>query len=142
MSARYMGRLACELSDLDPDRLNSWISLGYFACAPETRPGKARSFDENGVVSLKILSQLLTWGVSEKHACRLAYEALDYIANRPLTELLHYVQEPGAAAAISHWTDTPQDKSAPGFASMLTFNVEVIRKDIREKFWGVSEEAR
>lgn len=66
MSKMYKARagLACEIAALHPDRFNEAVAAGHYGCAPPTRQGVVRVFDEIDIVGLIVFSELLHEGMS------------------------------------------------------------------------------
>ena len=72
---RASTRLACEIAGIKPDRFNEAVHANFYPCAPKTTPGKARSFDTDDVVALRIYQRALNSGMSAAaagdKACRV-----------------------------------------------------------------------
>ena len=56
---------ACEITRMDPKRLNEIASLGIYTCLPETRPGASRIFDRNDLIALRCYVIMRGEGIPE-----------------------------------------------------------------------------
>lgn len=77
---------ACEIAGIDPARFNEMVHIGYFPCAPETRPGAARIFDLDQTVALKIFGELLSMPVAPERAGHISCSAYQLFAGRQNVE--------------------------------------------------------
>lgn len=69
---RLTTKAACRVVGIDRDRFNEHVARGDFGCAPETIPGRARLFDADALLTLKIFKDLLDDGLPSKLAGRIA----------------------------------------------------------------------
>jgi hypothetical protein len=70
---KFRTKAACRIVGIDPQRLNEAIAAkdGY-SCAPKTRPGVSRIFDEFDLMSLYVFRRLTEEGFSQKLASNYA----------------------------------------------------------------------
>lgn len=76
-------KLACNIAMTNPDRLNEAIRVGYYPCAPATRQGKARSFDVNDIIALRLYQRFLDRGTPPAGAGDLACEVRTFLHQHP-----------------------------------------------------------
>lgn len=69
---RLTTKAACRVVGIDRDRFNEHVARGDFGCAPDTIPGRARLFDADALLTLRIFSDLLEDGFPAKLAGRIA----------------------------------------------------------------------
>ena len=82
---RASTKLACEIAGMNPDRLNEAIHAGDYPCAPVTTPGKARSFDVDDIVSLRLYRGFLQAGLNAAAAGHKACMIRRFMADHPDT---------------------------------------------------------
>lgn len=86
MALRARSKLACKIADIDPLRLNEAVFAKHYNCAPETRAGSPRIFDEDGIVALRIFGDKTRIGWSTANAGELACSVLAEIQRNPEAE--------------------------------------------------------
>jgi hypothetical protein len=105
-------RLACEIAQTNPDRFNEAVHANTYPCAPKTTPGKARSFDVDDIVALRIYQREMDNGMSAAAAGKKACLVREFMMNHP-----------GARRVFILATDfRPWDRLVPEF----DVNAEVI----------------
>lgn len=75
--------LACEIAATHPDRFNEAVHAGFYPCAPKTTPGKARSFDVNDIIALRLYQRFMDGGMSAKTAGQKACSIRDFLRQYP-----------------------------------------------------------
>lgn len=60
--------LAADIARIDRQRFNEAIASGFYPCAPETVAGRARSFNIQDLLALRVYGHLLREGVTPRHA--------------------------------------------------------------------------
>lgn len=87
LSTKY----ACRIVGLDRQRLNEFVALGAFPCAPPTIPGRARYFDPDDMISLWLFRQLMDDGFDAAHAGRIACRVAAAARDNPDARAISYV---------------------------------------------------
>lgn len=64
--------LACKIVQLDRLKFNDAVASGLYPCAPATKPGSSRIFDEDGLIPLYFFARLTEFGVTTAVAGRIA----------------------------------------------------------------------
>lgn len=82
-SLRASTKLACEIANINPDRFNEAVHASFYPCAPKTTPGKARSFDVDDVVALRLYEQFMGTGMSAASAGAKACLIREYMQANP-----------------------------------------------------------
>ncbi len=72
---RARNKLACEIAQLHPDRMNEHIASGDYHCAPSTQAGKPRIYEIDDLVALCTFSHLMKMGIVAKKAGEFACQA-------------------------------------------------------------------
>lgn len=80
---RARARTACEIARVDPDRFNEWVAAGIYPCAPRTRPGATRIFDEQDLITLCIFRHLTDEGMIPSKAGEMVCELRTLLIERP-----------------------------------------------------------
>lgn len=80
---RASTRLACEIAGVNPDRFNEAVHANIYPCAPKTTPGKARSFDADDVVALRIYQRSIDNGMSAAKAGDKACKVREFMLCNP-----------------------------------------------------------
>lgn len=76
-------RLACKIANTHPDRFNESVHAGFYPCAPATTAGKARSFDVNDIIALRLYQRFMDGGMSAKTAGQKACSIRDFLRQYP-----------------------------------------------------------
>lgn len=135
MSKMYKARagLACEIAGLHPDRFNEAVAAGHYGCAPPTRQGVARVFDEIDIVGQIVFSELLREGVSIGTCGAVACDVMGTMRKSPDAKFIFEIR-----GALSHFclADNEFDPAAyyPGvgrFARVRRWPVGEMREYIR-----------
>jgi hypothetical protein len=70
---------ACEITRMDPKRLNEIGSIGIYPCLPETRPGASRIFDRNDLITLRCHVIMRGAGIPESLCGKVACTVRDFL---------------------------------------------------------------
>ncbi len=84
---------ACRVAGMDRDRLNEHIAAGHFQCAPGTVPGRARLFDPDDMIALRLFREFMDDGLDAKHAGEIACEIALTARTNPECPAISYVEE-------------------------------------------------
>ncbi|MCC5984318.1 MAG: hypothetical protein JJU42_08140 [Rhodobacteraceae bacterium] len=80
---RASSKLACQIAGVHQGRFNEAVHFGFYPCAPETIPGRARSFDVDDVVALMIYQHGMRTGLSAKAAGHKACVVRKFMRKHP-----------------------------------------------------------
>lgn len=135
---------ACRVARLNRDRFNEHVAAGHFNCAPETVPGRARLFDPDDMVALRLFSDLMEDGYNAFNAGRIACGVGEAARKNPDAESIAYVK---ATNGLGHFCDAGELPPPSTWALALfrgfrikkasIFNVDHLRRQIAE---GTDEE--
>lgn len=128
MALRAKSKLACAIARLDTLRLNESIHAGFYTCAPETRPGAARVYEIDQIVSLRIYGILLALSLSAERAGHIACAAYSQFNGRDDVSKVVYTN---TRAGAWHTIAIPADgkgNDQPPFA--MIFDIADLRKEI------------
>ena len=135
-------KIACKVVGYDPDRLNEQVSLGNFACAPKTSPGRTRLFDPHAMLALKLFVDQMDNGVSASVAgviaCEVATEARVNPECPAISYVLDYFTHPSGYACTYDQVPAPEtwfgagddDIARHDVRQVITFNVAKARSII------------
>lgn len=84
--------LACRIAYTHPDRFNEAAASGIYPCAPKTTPGKARSFDVNDIIALRLYQRFIAGGLSAKAAGFKACNIRKFLAQNPEADQVYIVK--------------------------------------------------
>lgn len=59
MDLKFRTKAACRIAMIDPQRFNEDVASGDYACAPRTKAGVSRVFDEADIAGLMIYGHLM-----------------------------------------------------------------------------------
>ncbi|MFC3169852.1 hypothetical protein [Paracoccus fontiphilus] len=76
-------KLACEIANINPDRFNESIHSNFYPCAPKTSPGKARSFNVDDIVALRLYQRSISAGMSAAAAGTKACKVREFMQTSP-----------------------------------------------------------
>lgn len=76
-------KLACEIANINADRFNEAVHASFYPCAPKTTPGKARTFDVNDIVALRLYQRAMDAGMSAAAAGEKACKIRAFIQEQP-----------------------------------------------------------
>lgn len=76
-------KLACEIAMTHPDRFNEAVGNGYYPCAPKTTQGKARRFNVNDIIALRLYQRFLDRGAVPAKAGAMACEIHNFLIHHP-----------------------------------------------------------
>lgn len=85
-------KLACTIAMTNPDRFNEAIHAGFYQCAPQTTPGRARSFDVNDIIALRLYQRFLDGGMSAKMAGQKACSVREFLRQYPEADQVYIVK--------------------------------------------------
>lgn len=85
-------KLACAIANTHPDRFNEAVHAGFYPCAPETVPGKARAFDVNDIIALRSYQRFLDNGMNAKAAGAKACAIRQFLAEYPEADQVYIVK--------------------------------------------------
>ena len=80
---RTTTKLACEIAETNPDRFNEAVHAGFYPCAPQTTPGKARSFGADDIVALRLYQGFIKAGMSAATAGAKACKIRQFMETHP-----------------------------------------------------------
>lgn len=123
-SVRLTTAAACRVSGIDRVRFNEHVGSGAFSCAPETTKGRARLFNFNQLVALRLFREFMDDGMTAKSAGRMACAYAVACESFPDAPALAYVQYYIGSPDVV----TPAMLPAPEEYSTKGFNGRDIRK--------------
>lgn len=85
-------KLACQIAHTHPDRFNEAVHAGFYPCAPQTRPGKARSFDVNDIIALRCYQRFMDGGMSANMAGQKACSIREFLTQYPDADQVYIVK--------------------------------------------------
>ncbi|PJN96335.1 hypothetical protein CNY89_03170 [Amaricoccus sp. HAR-UPW-R2A-40] len=137
MALRARSKLACKIADIDPLRLNEAVFAKHYNCAPETRAGSPRIFDEDGIVALRIFGDKTRIGWSTANAGELACSVLAEIQRNPEAEWVTIIWDIAGRRAMTSEKFLKEEESLtpidPGWKLYQDcINVKAIRSYVRE----------
>lgn len=88
---RASTKLACQIAGINPDRFNEAVHANFYPCAPETTQGKARSFNADDVVALRIYQRAIDAGMSAAAAGNKACQVRKFMRSNPDAERVFIV---------------------------------------------------
>lgn len=141
-------KLACEIAEIDPQRLNESIAAkdGY-KCAPETRKGKKRTYGEFDLIALYLFRFLTTLGYSQSLASKYACGVLTSLnsSHHELPDRLDFPLNPFPDVVIGCSSEEPTIFEHSGNLvsyATLGFNLPAIRHEIRRRMENVADRER
>ncbi len=142
---RFRTKLACEIVDMDPLRLNEAIAAkdGY-KCAPETTPGRAREFGEFDIIALFIFKFLTNLGYPQNLASMYACGVLEALSSHYMTlpERFDFPLNPFPDTAVACTAEDPTTFAhSDNLVSYATigFNIPLLRKEIQTRMKAIAE---
>jgi len=143
---KFRTKLACEIADIDPLRLNESIAAsdGY-KCAPETRPGVAREFGEFDLIALYLFRFLTTLGYSQSLASMYACGVQNALTNSyadALPDRFDFPLNPFPDEIVHRKSDDPPVYVHSGDLvahTTICFDVTHLRKLIQERMEHVAK---
>jgi hypothetical protein len=120
--------LACEVAGINRDRFNEHVAAGYFPCAPQTVPGRARTFDPDDMLGLRLFADLIKDGFEPRAAGPIACEVAQVARHNPDAPVICYVQTffSGGTACLPSEVPAPEKWDSEGFGTGR------VRPDIRK----------
>lgn len=135
---KFRTAAACRIAMIHRDRLNESVAAGNYGCAPETRPGASRIFEEDDLIALTIYGRQLKEGVSAERAGRLACavrKALEKSPNAKVVSVLKALNGLGRTVVDERPELLSSDN--PVF-ERIEFEIAAVRTFVREQ---MAEEA-
>ncbi len=145
---KFSTKLACEIAGIDPLRLNESIAgKDGYTCAPKTRAGVARQFEEFDITALFIYRFLTSTGYTQKLASMYACGVLEALKHsyHTLPERFDFPLNPFPDQAIACQKDDPTIFShGEGLISYATigFNITLLRKEIQDRMEFIAARER
>lgn len=136
MALRARSKLACQIAGIDPLRLNEAVFAKHYNCAPETRAGSPRIFDEDGIVALRIFGDKTLAGWSTANAGELACSVLAEIRRNPEAEWVTIVWGIGTTRAMTAGEFLKEELTVKPVGEKFyqdCINVKAIRSYVRER---------
>jgi hypothetical protein len=127
---------ACRVAGLDRDRFNEHVASGAFGCAPKTVPGRARLFEPEDMVALRLFRELLDDGLNAKKAgdiaCSVALVAKLHPDEPSISYVENYFSGGGAAFPASQVPEASKwDEvlfSGTDIRKVTTFRISKLRE--------------
>ncbi len=140
MKIKFRTKAACHITGVEPQRLNEAIAAGAYTCAPNTTPGKSRTFDEDDLLALFVWGFLINHNsyplkMASMYACRILENARHRHIQEPAR--LDFPLNPFPSEMIPCQSDDPTTfhHSIGGVVTTsfatLSFNLELLRKEIQ-----------
>lgn len=125
-------KLAARIAMVEPDRLNEAIAAGFYPCAPSTSAGRARQFDLNDIIALRIYGRLIDDGVVPRKAGHIACGLRDFLQVHPDADQCYHLQPSIGSSLWTHEFDTknihmPNGPSSPDIISVRVWNFHYLR---------------
>lgn len=92
MTVKLTTKAACRVAGIDRDRLNEYISAGTYPCAPATTHGRARLFDPDDMLGLRLFRELMDDSYSPKVAGPIACAVALAARIQPDVRVMAYVE--------------------------------------------------
>src|SRR5438876_1045871 len=97
---RVRASLACRIVNLDRVKFNDAVNSGAYPCAPGTRGGSARLFDEAALLPLFFFARLTEFGIPTTRAGQLACEIDSALKGRGVEDATRVVLLRGQMAEV------------------------------------------
>ncbi|WP_415391585.1 hypothetical protein [Paracoccus sp. SJTW-4] len=104
--------LACEIAFVNPDRFNEAVHAGFYPCAPKTTPGKARVFDVNDIIALRLYERFLDAGMKAESAGHKACAIRQFLETHPEADQV-YIVKPSMGSLIYVEEFDPKEQHVP-----------------------------
>lgn len=118
--------LACEIAATHPDRFNEAVHAGFYPCAPKTTPGKARSFDVNDIIALRLYQRFLDAGIKGEVAGKKACRIREFLEAHPEADQVYIVTPSiGSTVYTTEFDTTRHDIDWDGARGRDVISVEV-----------------
>lgn len=145
---KFRTKLACEVAGIEAQRLNEAIAAkdGY-KCAPETKPGVAREFDEFDMIALYLFRFLSGLGYSQSLASMYAcsVQRAFRFAYHDLPDRFDFPMNPFPDEVVTAMSDDPTTfQTSDNFLAHTTicFNAVELRRMIRERMEHIANRER
>ena len=137
----FRTRAACRIADIDPQRFNEDVAAGDYPCAPSTRSGVSRVFDETDIVGLFIYSRLTRrpepYRLSKKLAASVAQGVMGKLRESPDTDpaRVDFPFDDAGYCMGAREGDPPSFVTPEGIhvATTVCFDVKRIREFVRQR---------
>jgi hypothetical protein len=136
---RVRSASAMRIAEIDRLKFNEAVADGLYPCAPATKRGSVRLFNENDLVALYIFARLIDNGITPRMAGPLACEFAEEARLNPHEDRIIYVKSYGGMGTFlagSQWNpDYLKHGGRTGLGQVvfaLDFNVAEIRQVIAE----------
>ena len=107
---RATTKLTCEIANVNASRFNEAIHADFYTCAPKTTPGKARTFDVDDIVTLRLYQGFMDGGMSAAAAGHKACKVREFMQINPDAGKVFIVGTPfGSMDRLLPEFDTSQD---------------------------------
>lgn len=83
---------ACRVAGIDRNRFNEHVAANNFTCAPPTTSGRARLFDPDDMIALRLFNDLMKDGFTPKRAGEIACEVAQAAKLSPEASTISYVE--------------------------------------------------
>lgn len=93
MPPKLTTQAACRVAGLHRDRFNEHVAAGNFGCAPSTIPGRARLFDPDDMIALRLFRELMDDGHDAKRAGEIACTVAQAAKLHPNDRQIAYVED-------------------------------------------------
>ena len=152
---RVRAAMACRIVHLDRVKFNDAVASGAYPCAPSTRSGSARIFDEADLLPLYFFARLTEFGIpagkAGAMACEMAATARQAYAE-PATRIIYVhgtfssgfylpnkIRRPADGVIVGNYDpehETPSEQHPTGWHypanGRVIFTVEFYVKHVRE----------
>lgn len=96
-------KAACRVAGIDRDRFNEYVADKAYNCAPDTIPGRARLFDPDDMLALRLFRDLMDDSYSPKRAGQIACTVAETARDCPDERIIAYVETyVGANSAVPY----------------------------------------
>lgn len=127
---RVRAALACRIVNLDRVKFNEAVASGAYPCAPGTVSGRARLFDLDDLLALKLFSDLLKEGYGAAPAGRIACEVAAAARENPEAQAISYIR---SNMVRSGWSVDRRAIPADQVPAPSTWNKELFHDQLIEK---------
>ncbi|SFB82048.1 hypothetical protein [Tropicimonas isoalkanivorans] len=119
--------LACKIAGVNSDRFNEAVHAGHYPCAPATSPGRARRFDVNDIIALRLYQQDIESGLSPSKAGHKACEIRAFLLQHPDADQVYIVTPAlGSPYYLPDFDTTQRHATFAGSPSPEIIRVEVL----------------
>lgn len=128
---------ACRVAGINRDRFNEHVANGHFPCAPDTIPGRARLFDPDDMLALRLFTELMSGGLNAANAGAIACGIAGAARRNPEAGAISRVTLTNGASYYRPAAEVPAPadlwtSSGSVIRSVTTYNVAWLRAVIAE----------